>query len=122
MPAPLSKDIRKRIINAKERGDRNSKIARELQVSPSVITRLLTLYKETGSVEPRPLNNGRKPMLDQETLARVTERINQQPDISLQELKDELSLPVSLPALCNAINKKLELRRKKNGSRGRTGS
>jgi transposase len=118
MPAPLSKDIRKRIIKAKENGDRNSKIAKDLQVSPSVITRLLVLYKETGSIDPRPLKNGRKPMLNEETLAKVSEKINQQPDITLQELKEEYSLPVSLPALCNTINKKLGLRRKKNGSRG----
>lgn len=118
MPAPLSKDIRIRIIKARERGDSYGRIKKDLQVSIGAITRLLVLYKETGSVEPRPLNNGRKPMISEQALASIKEKIKQQPDVTLQELIDEFSLPVSVPALCNTINKKLGLRRKKNGTRG----
>lgn len=117
MPAPLSLDIRKRIITAKERGDSHAKIAKELQISVSAITRLLYLYRSTGSAEPRALNNGRKPRLDEETLQKIKERIKAQPDISLQELIEELSLPVSIQALCKTVNNKLGLRRKKNGTR-----
>ena len=117
MPAPLSRDIRERIIKAKERGDRNSKIARELQVSNSAVGRLLMLQAETGSIEPRPLNNGRKARLDGEMLRRLQAKIEVQPDITLRELIEEFSLPVSEPALCNTINKKLGLLRKKNGTR-----
>ena len=117
MPAPLSKDIRKRIIKAREQGASYGKIAKELQVSVSAIRGLLRLYKETGSIDPRPLNNGRKPRINGETLASIAERIKRQPDISLQELIEEFSLPVSIPALCNTVNRKLGLRRKKNGAR-----
>ena len=117
MPAPLSKDIRVRIIRAREQGDSYGKIAKELQVSVSAIRQLLRLYKETGSIDPRPLNNGRKPRINEETLAIIAERIKQQPDISLQELIEAFSLPVSVPALCNTVNRKLGLRRKKNGAR-----
>jgi len=120
MPAPLSSDLRKRIIAAKERGESHAKIAKEMQVSISAITRLMFLYRETGSIVPRPLNNGRKPMLDEKTLRKIEKRIKEQPDIALYELKEELALPVSLPALCKTINKKLGLQRKKNGTRGRT--
>lgn len=122
MPAPLSKDMRKRIIKAKERGDSHEKVSRELQVSISTITRLLSLYRKTGSYEPRPLNNGRKPRLDKDMLEQIRRRIEEQPDIALHELIDEFSLPVSAPALCNIINKKLGLVRKKNGVRSRTTS
>jgi len=121
MPAPLSKDIRERIIRAKEKGASHRKIAKEMQVSVSAITRLLGLYRETGSYEARPLNNGRKPRLDEETLRKIEKRIEEQPDIALYELIDEYSLPVSAPALCKTINGKLRLRRKKNGIRGRAG-
>lgn len=122
MPAPLSRDIRKRIVEAKKRGDSHAKVSKEMQVSVSAITRLLSLYRETGEYEPRPLNNGRKPRLDEQTLQKVRQRIEEQPDITLHELIDELSLPVSAPALCNTINKKLGLVRKKNGIRSRTTS
>lgn len=120
MPAPLSNDIRRRIIAAKENGDSIQKIAREKGVGTNTIACLLRLYRETGSCEPRALNNGRKPRLDEETLQKIRARIEQQPDIALYELKEEFSLPVSLPALCKTINRKLGLRRKKNGTRGRT--
>jgi hypothetical protein len=40
-------------------------------------------------------------------LRKVAERIKEQPGISLKELIDEFSLPVSVPALCNTINRKL---------------
>jgi len=120
MPAPLSRDIRKRIIEAKENGDSIQKIAREKGVGTNTIVCLLRLYRETGSYEARPLNNGRKPRLDKKTLEKIRKRIEEQPDIALYELKEEFALPVSLPALCKTINGKLGLRRKKNGIRSRT--
>jgi putative transposase len=120
MPAPLSNDIRKRIIEARKNGDSIQKIAKEKHVGINTIVRLLSLYRETRSYEPRPLNNGRKPRLDEETLEKIRKRIEEQPDIALHELKVEFALPVSLPALCKTINGKLGLRRKKNGTRSRT--
>lgn len=122
MPEPLSQDMRQRIIAAKGRGDSHAKIAKELQVSVSAITRLLALYRETGNSEPRTMHLGRKPRLDEQTLEKIRKRIEEQPDVALYELKEEFALPVSLPALCKTINGKLGLRRKKNGTRSRTAS
>ena len=113
VPAPLSRDLRKRIIEAREQGDSIRKIAREKSVGVNTVVRLLALYRESGSYEARPLNNGRKPRLDAQMLERVRKRIEEQPDIALHELKEELSLPVSTQALCRTINNKLGLRRKK---------
>lgn len=122
MPAAISNDLRKRIMEAKEQGKSHAKIAEEMRVNKSTITRLMALYRETGSYEPRPLNNGRKPRLDESTLQKIRERIEKQPDIALQELIDDLELPVSVPALCKTINKKLGLGRKKNSTRRRAAS
>jgi transposase len=104
MSAPLSKDLRKRILAAKEEGSSHAKIAREMRVSVSAITQLLALYRETGKLDARSRNAGRKPRLDEETLQKTRERIKAQPDVSLRELIEEYSLPVSAPALCNTIN------------------
>jgi len=120
MPAPLSRDIRNRIITAKEQGFSHARIAKEMRVSVSAITRLLALYRETGKTDPRALNNGRKPRLDKQTLEKIRIKIEEQPDITLQELIDTFSLSISAPALCKTINGKLGLRRKKNGTRSRT--
>lgn len=117
MPAPLSKDLRKRIVAAREQGDSVSKIAQEKNVSESTINKLMALYRETGSYEARPLNNGRKPRLSPEQLEMIRQRIEEQPDIGLAELIAELHLPVCESALCRTINNKLGLRRKKNGIR-----
>jgi len=71
MPAPLAKDLRKRIIEAKTRGESHAKISKEMKVSISAITRLVALHRESGGIVPRPLNNGRKPRLDQQTLQKI---------------------------------------------------
>ena len=122
MPKPLSMDIRKRIIDAKLRGDTEEAIAREKEVNKSTITKLWALYKETGSYEPRPNPNGRKPALSSQQLVQITNKINEQPDISLQELIDEFDLPVCVSALCRTVNNKLEMRFKKNSARCRAKS
>lgn len=122
MPAPLSNDLRKRIVEARKAGDTVDKISREKKVSASTINKLMALYRETGSYEPRPLNNGKKPRLTQEQLEAVRQRIVDQPDISLLELIAEQQLPLCESALCRIVNGKLGLRRKKNGLRGRAES
>jgi putative transposase len=118
MAAPLSNDLRKRILAAKSEGGSHAQVARELRVSLSAVTRLLALYRETGSHEARPRNAGRKPRLDEGMLQRIAGRMKERPDITLKELISEFSLPVSAPALCKTIHKKLGPHRKKGGARG----
>ena len=122
MPQPLSVDLRKRIIDAKLRGDTEDQIAREKEVNKSTITKLWALYRETGSYEARPNPNGRKPALSPQQLEQVAQTITQQPDITLQELIDELGLPVCVSALCRTVNNKLGLCFKKNAARRRAKS
>jgi transposase len=122
MPNPLSNDLRKRIIEAKLRGDTEDKIAMEKEVNKSTVTKLWALYIETGSYEPRPNPNGRKPALSPQQLDQITSKINEQPDITLQELIDELNLPVCVSALCRTVNNKLGFRFKKNVARHRAKS
>ena len=112
MPAPLSNDIRKRIIDAKKRGDTHNKISEDLQISVSAVTRILALYRETNSYEPRPLNNGRKSCLSEEQMQQVLKKIEEQPDITLQELIDEFDLPITPGGLSKKF-KKLNLTYKK---------
>jgi len=113
MGNPLSNDLRKRIIEAKLRGDTEDKIALEKEVNKSTITKLWALYRETGSYEPRPNPNGRKPALSSQQLEQITNRINEQPDITLRELIEELNLPVCISALCRTVKNKLGFRYKK---------
>ena len=63
MPVPLSNDLRKRIIDARLRGDTEEKIASDKAVHKSTVTKLCSLYRTTGSYFPRPNPSGRRPML-----------------------------------------------------------
>jgi transposase len=122
MPVPLSNDLRKRIIEAKEKGKSVKEIVENMNVKKSTIYNLLALVKETGSYNPRPNKNGRKPMLNDDQLQKIKTKIYEVPDISLEDLKEELQLPVCISALCRTINNKLHLGRKKNSSRKRAKS
>jgi transposase len=119
MTRALSNDLRKRIIEAKLRGDTEDKIAAEKEVNKSTITKLWALYRKTGGYEARP-HPGKKPALSAEQLEQVTRKIDKQPDVTLQELIDELSLPVCVSALCRTVKNKLGYRFKKNSTRSRT--
>ena len=119
MPAPLSKDLRKRIVEARTRGETVAQIAKEKNVCVSTINKLMALYRSTGSFEPRPLNSGRKPRLTPEQFDAVKNKIREQPDISLKRLIKELDLPLCESALCRIVNNKLGMKRKKGGPRGR---
>jgi transposase len=51
MVNPLSNDLRKRIVDARLRGDTEKKIAAEKEVSKSTVTKLWALYRKTGGYE-----------------------------------------------------------------------
>jgi hypothetical protein len=59
-------------------------------------------------------------MLADEMLEKIERKIGEQPDITLEDLKEELSLPVCVSALCRTIDNKLELPLKKRHSSRKT--
>jgi transposase len=113
MPKPLSSDLRKRIIDSKLRGDTEDKIAAEKEVSKSTVTKLWSLYRATKSYFSRPSSGGRKPRLSEQQLEQIKQAIEERSDITLQELIDEFTLPVSISALSKILRFKLGLRYKK---------
>ena len=103
MPPPLSDDLRKRIIESKLRGETEDMIAIEKEVSKSTVTKLWSLYRESGSYEPRPNPRGRKPALSLEELELVRASIIQRPDITLAELIDQFGFVLSVSALSKIV-------------------
>ena len=90
-------------------------IQAELEIkSLSTVCNIINLYNETGSVEPRPLNNGRPPKMTPQNTADLKATVLAQPDITLEELKEELNLPISISRICRILNKDLKLLYKKN--------
>lgn len=119
MGKPYSIDLRERVIQKHKEGKSVSEIEKELSVKTTFVYDMLKLYRETGSVEAKPPTGGRKPAITEEILSQMEALILETPDITLQEIKDELGLTVAISVICDAVNKKLNLRYKKNPFRHR---
>jgi transposase len=102
---PISNDKREAIIKHKQAGESESNITKWLLISPRTVQRVWKKYKETGSYEPNPLNNGRKPQISQETMDKIVMKIQEMPDMTLRELIDEFNLGISQAALCKRLIK-----------------
>lgn len=117
MPAPLSMEMREKIIIKHKKGLSAKVILEHLELKClASVYNIIKLYETDGSFAPKPLNNGRRPILDDNMLLKIEERIKEKPDITLEDLKTELNLPVCISALCRTINNKLHLPLKKRRS------
>ena len=110
---PYSQDLRQRIVDTNRRGDGTIRqVADRSLVSISFVTRLLHLYRGTGSVEPRPHGGGNPAVLTPEDLERLRALIRERPDATLEECRTHLGASCSLMTLSRGLSK-LGLPRKK---------
>jgi transposase len=90
MTAPLSADLRRRLVRAVEAGSSAREAARRFEVSPSAAIKLMRRVRETGSAAPAQIGGYRNPLLaGHETLLR--ELTTAKPGITLAELQAELT-------------------------------
>src|SRR5919197_6441757 len=108
-----SPDLRERIIAAVERGEHSLReIADLFAVSLSCVVRLLQQWRRTGSLQPKShLGAARK--LNAAADARLLELVRQQPDATLDELRDRLGIPCSRMAIVRALQRLKVTRKKK---------
>src|SRR4051812_35764926 len=110
---PYSQDLRQRIIETVEGGEGSLRqIARRFLVSLSFVTRLLQLHRSTGSPQPRPHGGGNPGKLSPQDLERLRELVRQQPDATLEELRQRLGVACSTMTISRAL-RQLGLPRKK---------
>src|SRR4051794_27503684 len=110
---PYSQDLRQRIVDTIRRGDATIRqVADRSLVSFSFVTRLLHLYRSTGSVEPKPHGGGNPAVLTPEDLERLRELIGRRPDATLEECRTHLGASCSLMTISRALSR-LGLPRKK---------
>src|SRR3954464_15824062 len=108
-----SQDLRERILDTVQRGDGSLRqIAARFLVSVSFVARLLQLHRSTGALEPRPHGGGNPAVLGPEDLERLRELVRQQPDATLEELRQRLGVPCSTMTISRAL-RQLGLPRKK---------
>src|SRR5437763_3657842 len=110
---PYSQDLRERILETVQRGEGSLRqIAQRFLVSLSFVVRLLQTYRRTGSIQPQPHRGGNPAKLGPQDLERLRELVRQQPDATLEELRQRLGVACSTMAIARAL-RKLGLPRKK---------
>lgn len=124
MPKPYSIDLRERVIKAYHHGKKPIKrkentisgVAKRFEVSVKFVKNLLKLYRETGSVTPKPHGGGHTPKLSATGLKFLRKTVKKSPDLTIDEYtqfyNENEEEPVSASTIRRALNQ-LKLTRKK---------
>jgi transposase len=115
MTAPLSQDLRARIVRAVEGGSSTRQAAIRYEVSPAAAVTLLRRVRETGSSAPARIGGHRRPILEphQDLLRSLMEA---KPEITLAELQAEVrsrGIVVRALSTLHVMLKRMKLTRKK---------
>ena len=104
MPHPLSNDLRERVVAYIEAGHSCHEAAAHFDTSVSFAVNLMKLWRETGSVYPRPRGGFRhgklKPHRDF-----ILEIVTARGDITMPELAKELKAAKGLEVTASALSK-----------------
>ncbi len=89
MPAPMSRDLRERIVRAVEAGSSMRAAAARFAVSPSSAINLMARVRATGSLAPARYGGHRRPILGPHEAA-LRAMVTARPDMTLKEIQAEL--------------------------------
>lgn len=104
MPHPLSSDLRERVVAFVEAGHSRNEAAARFGTSVSFAVNLMKLWRETGSVEPRPrggFRHGKLGLHKDFVLAAVEARS----DITMPELAEALERAKSVKVDPSSLSK-----------------
>jgi transposase len=104
---PYSMDLRERIAAAVDQHESSIRqIARTFRVDPSTITRWLRRRREAGTLEPRPHGGGPPPALDEGDRRRLDELVRDQPDATLEQLRQQGGFQCSPTTIWRALRRR----------------
>lgn len=103
MPA-YSMDLRKRVLADCEEGLSSREAAKKYRVSRSWVDRLRQRKRETGRIGPMPASRY-KPQALAEHMDRLRELVEEKPDRTLAELREELGVETSLMSVWRALQR-----------------
>ncbi len=87
MPAPLSNDLRRRIVEAREAGGSVRSVGERFGVAASSVSNIHTLWRATGSVEARKMGGDRRSHVIGAHHDWLLELVAETPDLTLAEIR-----------------------------------
>lgn len=90
MPGPYSQDLRERVIALVKRGMSRREVARLCDLGVSTVINWVHRELETGSSAAKPMGGDRRSRLTGEHRGWLLERVAAAPDLTLEELREEL--------------------------------
>jgi transposase len=116
-----SRDLRERIVSARERGNSTIEVARLFRVSKSSVERYWNQYQRTGKLEPKQRGGYRRSRLEDHDRS-LRAWIGEKKDLTLAELRErilrDLGVKLGTTALWHRLER-LGLSYKKNAARRR---
>lgn len=121
--ATISQDLRERIVSAYDRGEgTRQQIAERYNVSLGMVKKLLQQRRRTNDIRARHHRSGRKPKLTHTHRRRLVQLVEEQPDMTLAELRDAIGVACSLPAIHYALAREgLSLKKKRSAHPSKPG-
>ena len=120
---PLSEDLRRRIIEARQAGAGSVEVSERFRVSRRTVARLFRQFEKSGHLRPKQIGGYRRSKLEHHT-AILGRWIAKKSDITLAELKErcreQLGVGIGINALWHQL-KRMGLSSKKNDARRRAG-
>ena len=90
MTAPMSQDLRQRIVRAVAQGSSARQAAERFEVSPSAAIKLMQRVRRTGSTAPAQIGGHRRPVLEPHADA-LREMVRSKKGITLREIQARLA-------------------------------
>ena len=101
----LSNEERKLLADAYEKGYKTKDLSEIFKISVNSVNRIIRQKKRTGSCELKTHNCGRKPILTESDLKHISELIDKQPDITINEIIEKLELKATNETVRKAVIK-----------------
>jgi transposase len=106
MPKVISKEKREDIISNKIEGKESSVIAEFLRVTTRAVDKIWKQFRESGNVETKIHNCGRKSVISAEQEVNIAKEIKETPDVTLLELIEKFSLQITESGLSKWLKKR----------------
>lgn len=101
----LHNEARELLVKAYENNSDADYLAKVFSISKSSVYRLVAQKRKTGSVELQVSKRGRKPILSEEDKQKIAQLIDEQPVITIDEIRETLSLRASYATVDRAVRK-----------------